>query len=301
MAGKAGRTGGREKAVLAHFMAKPSEKLAAKAAIAALLQDAANDATSGRCIPAGAKCGGKIVAKSDFTLCGIVEANAAFGHRGVRAKWNFREGQAVKKGRAICEVSGNARSILACERTALNFLSLLSGIATKARRAADKHGRRRIAATRKTLPLLAHSEKRAVMLGGCLTHRLSLSDGILVKDNHIAAIMAERKVTPARAVEIACGAFSFGQFTEVEVSSVETAVAAALSGAGAILADNVSPAKLWRIAKAARKASPGIIIEASGGITLENAGKYLRAGADFCSTSSLTMEIEPADLSLELG
>ena len=285
---------------LKKFMAKPSLVAARKSALEALSQDAASDKTSAACIPKKARCSGKIVAKSDFTLCGIMEADAIFKSRGVSVKWKFSEGRGVKKGQAVCTVSGNARAILACERTALNFLSLLSGVASASASASKKYGRWKIAATRKTIPLLMHSEKRAVAIGGCLTHRLTLSDGILIKDNHVAAIMGSEGVDAARAVEIACGAFGLGEFFEVEASSVKTAVAAALCGAGAILADNVSPSELGKIAKAARAASPEIIIEASGGITTANAGKYLAAGADFCSTSELTMKISPANLSLEI-
>lgn len=287
------------KALLANFQKKPSRTLAAREALRALVQDASRDAT-GECLPKSMRCRGKIVAKSDFVLCGIVEAGAVFSKKGVRAKWNFSEGQNVRKGQVICEVSGNARGVLAAERTALNYLSLLSGIATASRRASEKYGRWKIAATRKTLPLLSHSQKRAVMVGGCLTHRLSLSDGYLVKDNHLAAIMKERRVGASRAIEIALGALSRGKFVEVEVSDEREAVAAACCGAGAILADNAPPTKLARMAKSARKASPGIIVEASGGITLANAGKYLRAGADFASTSELTMRPRPANLSLEI-
>jgi nicotinate-nucleotide pyrophosphorylase (carboxylating) len=148
--------------------------------------------------------------------------------------------------------------------------------------------------------MLSHSEKRAVLLGGCLTHRLDLSDGILVKDNHIAAIMKQARVKKEGAIEIAVGCFGRSEFVEVEVSSVSEALAAAAAGADAILADNVSPAKLRKIAAAVRRADPKIIIEASGGITLENAGAYLKAGADFASTSGLTMKISPANLSLEI-
>jgi len=288
------------KAATRNFARKPDLALARKAALAALALDAGKDATSARCIPRAMRCSGRIVAKSDFVLCGIVEADAIFSKGKLRAKWNFSEGERVRRGKTICFLSGNARSVLACERTALNFLSLLSGIATKSAQAAERHGKWKISATRKTLPTLAASEKRAVLAGGCLTHRLALADGILIKDNHVAAVMRERGVGEKRAIEICCGSFGFREFVEVEVSSEGAAVAAALSGASAILADNVSPAKLRAIASAARKANPKMVVEASGGITLDNAGKYLAAGADFCSTSCLTMKIAPANLSLEL-
>ncbi|MEM2137488.1 MAG: carboxylating nicotinate-nucleotide diphosphorylase [Candidatus Anstonellaceae archaeon] len=273
---------------------------AKKVALAALAKDAKRDITSEGCIAKGARCIGKIVAKSNFVLCGILEADAIFASRKVKAKWNFSEGARVRQGEAICRISGNCRSVLACERVALNYLSLLSGIATKSTDASARYGKWKISATRKTLPMLSDSEKRAVRVGGCLTHRMDLSDGILIKDNHLAAIMKEKKTTRARAVEIAARSFSKADFVEVEVSSVAEAVAAAKAGAKAILVDNVSPSELRKIVNAARKLNGRIVIEASGGITLANAGIYLKAGANFVSTSELTMSIEPADLSLEI-
>jgi len=284
----------------AKFIRKASDKEAAATAITALSHDASRDATSLRCIPHDLRCNGRIIAKSSFVLCGVVEADAVLRSRKVAVKWHYEEGEFVRKGSAVSSLSGNCHAMLACERTALNYLMLLSGIATKSRMASEKYGKWKTAATRKTLPGLSDSEKRAVAAGGCLTHRMSLADGILIKDNHIAAIMKKRGCRREEAVRIAVSSFPRSSFVEVEVSSLTEAVAAAKAGAKAILADNVSPAKLRSIAGAARKANRKIIIEASGGITLKNAGAYLRAGADFVSTSELTMKIEPADLSLEL-
>ena len=282
-----------------YFSRNPSTSVASKAALSALALDAAKDITSEKCIPTGATCTGRIIAKSDFVLCGIVEADAVFKSRRVRVKWKYNEGARVKKGSVVAIIKGNCRAVLACERTALNCLSLLSGIATKSGAAAKKYGKNRIAATRKTIPLLSDSQKRAVKVGGCLTHRLSLSDGILIKDNHIAAIVKLKKCRKERAIREAVS--SFGRsFVEVEVSSLSQAIAAVKAGTTAILVDNVTSMQLKRIAKAARKAKRNIIIEASGGVTIANAGKYLKAGADFVSTSELTMKIEPANLSLEI-
>ncbi|MCX8195035.1 MAG: carboxylating nicotinate-nucleotide diphosphorylase [Candidatus Micrarchaeota archaeon] len=282
------------------FLRQPDRARCQKAALQALWEDSSYDITSQRTIPAHLRCKAKIVAKSSFVLCGVVEADAIFKSRLVQARWLFREGQQVKKGKAVCLLEGNCRSILACERTALNYLSLLSGIATKCAEASRKYGRWRVAATRKALPLLSNSQKRAVKVGGCLTHRLSLADGILVKDNHLAAIMKEKKVKKEEAVKIALQGFEGRHFVEVEVSSVREAVAAAGAGAGAILVDNLPPSSVRKIANAVKKARRGIIVEASGGITLKNAGSYLKAGADLVSTSELTMSICPADLSLEI-
>jgi len=282
------------------FNRNPSTSAARKAALQALSFDAAKDITSAACVPSGAACTARIIAKSDFVLCGIVEADAVFRSRKVKAGWKFKEGQKVKKGSAVSFLSGNCRAILACERTALNYLSFLSGIATRSSEASKKYGKWKIAATRKVLPNLSDSQKRAVLVGGCLAHRLNLADGILIKDNHMAAIIRMRKCGKGKAIALALSSFPRSSFVEVEVSSVSEAVAAVEAGAKAILADNVSPAALRSIARAARKAKRSIIIEASGGITLAAAGRYLKAGADFVSASELTMKIEPADLSLEI-
>jgi len=282
------------------FNLRTDWKFAKKVALAALARDARRDITSEKCISGRWSCAGSIVAKSGFVLCGILEAGAVFKSRKVNVEWNFSEGAEVRRGEAICRLSGNCRSLLACERVALNYLSFLSGIAAKSAAAARKYGKWKIAATRKTLPMLSDSEKRAVRVGGCLTHRIDLSGGILIKDNHIAAIMKNMGVRKEEAIRIAARSFKRTDFVEIEVSSVSQAVAATKAGAAAILADNVSPAELRKIAGAARKMNKKMIIEASGGITLANAGKYLKAGADFVSTSELTMAIEPADLSLEI-
>lgn len=282
------------------FQRKPSNSAAKAVALQALAEDAARDATSERCISPKQKCTARIIAKSPFMLCGVVEADAIFASRRVRTRWKFSEGQKVRRGSVVCRLSGNARGILACERIALNYLALLSGIATKSAFAARKYGRWRIAATRKTIPLLSSSEKRAVKTGGCLTHRMSLSDGILVKDNHIAAIMKERGIGWAEAIGIAVHSFPKRSFIEVEVSAIPHAIAAVKAGAKVILVDNVPPDKFAAIAKAARRLRSSVIIEASGGITLANAGKYLKAGATFCSTSELATRLSLADLSLRI-
>ncbi len=282
------------------FNREPDRMASEKAALSELWRDSCHDITSSRAIQHHLHCSGKITAKSSFVLCGVQEAEAVFQSRLVKTEWKYREGQKVKKGKVVCRLHGNCRAVLACERTALNYLSLLSGIATKSVAASKKFGKWKISATRKTPPGLSDSCKRAVKVGGCLTHRMGLSDGILVKDNHIAAIMKGRRVKKEEAVKIAVSSFEPDKFVEIEVSSLRQAVAAAQSGAKAILADNVSPKRLRKIARAVRAINRRITIEASGGITLENAGNYLRAGADFASTSELTMKIEPANLSLEI-
>ncbi|MEM4554469.1 MAG: carboxylating nicotinate-nucleotide diphosphorylase [Candidatus Anstonellaceae archaeon] len=281
------------------FLRKPSGKNAKKAALEALRQDASKDITSVFCIKRNERCRARIVAKSDFVLCGTFEANEIFSSKKVSCKWNSSEGDEVKKGQVVCQLYGNCRAILACERAALNFLMVLSGIATASRKAAQKYGKWKVAATRKTYPGLSDSCKRAVLVGGCLTHRLSLADGILVKDNHLAMIR-KRMGRIEDAICVAISSFPKGKFVEVEVSSEKEAAFAAKCGADAILIDNVGWKRFSRIAMAARQENPKIIIEASGGITMRTAAKYFEAGADFVSTSKLILGAKPANLSLEI-
>src|SRR3989344_3288717 len=132
-----------------NFQRNPSAAAARKTALEAFREDAAQDITSQRCIPQNLRCTAKIIAKSDFMLCGVLEADAVFKSRKVNVKWNYREGARVKRGSIVCHLSGSARAILACERIALNYLALLSGIATKSASAAKKYGRGENTATRK--------------------------------------------------------------------------------------------------------------------------------------------------------
>ncbi|MCX8196853.1 MAG: carboxylating nicotinate-nucleotide diphosphorylase [Candidatus Micrarchaeota archaeon] len=285
--------------VIAKFSKKPSVAAAKKAACRALHEDAKKDPTS-RCIPPNAQCSAKIIAKSSLLLCGKLEAEEIFKAKKIKCNWNFDEGQHVPKGSTICLLEGGCRAILAAERSALNFLIVLSGIASFCNRLSEKYGKWRVAATRKTYPGLANSCKRAVSVGGCLTHRISLGDGILIKDNHLAAIAAQDGCTKAEAIKKALSGFSRKEFVQVEVSSMQEALAAVKSGAKAILVDNLPVLQFRKIARAARKENPAIVIEASGRITMQNAGRYLKAGADFVSMSSTVLGTPPADLSLEI-
>jgi len=276
-------------------------------ALLALADDARQDITSSACIRKG-RAGAIIRAKQAGVICGILEADAVLSPA-LKVKWRVKEGAKVRKGSVIAELGGSAREILRRERTALNYLCILSGIATESAKLAKKFNGR-IASLRKTHPLLSLSEKRAVSLGGSLTHRLSLADGYLIKNNHISAIAQAAKVDGQEAICIAveeCLAHrkknknAYGScFIEVEVQNEKEAVAAARTRADAILVDNQPIARFKRIVRAIRKLNKSVLIEASGGITPENAGAYLRAGADFASTSWLTLRSKPLDIHLEL-
>lgn len=259
-----------------------------------------------------------IRAKADGVLCGVLEATAVL--EGLKLEWKKREGDKIKKGEIVAVVEGDVRKILASCRTALNYLQILSGISTKTRRLVEKFGAR-VCALRKTHPCLSFSEKRAVQAGGGFTHRLNLSDGFLVKDNHIAAVATElfgkkkhffekQKIAALQECIIRCASYRSAHHfpfpIEVEVETLAQAVAAAelkkKTGApDAILLDNRTPAQVKQIASAIRKIDSSILIEASGGITEKNVSSFLQAGADVVSMSDLIFNAKPLDYSLTIG
>ena len=207
-------------------------------------------------------------------------------------------------------VEGRLRSVLTGERTALNFLCHLSGVATATRRFVDAVDavdavnagggaggvrRTRIWETRKTLPGLRALEKAAVRAGGGVNHRGSLSDMVLVKDNHLAgttiraAVARARELWPGRGVEVECD----------RAEQVEEAVAA---GADLVMLDNMDPALVAECVAAVRASTrPDILVEVSGGVTLETVAAYARAGADLISTSAITQSAPALDIGLDLA
>jgi nicotinate-nucleotide pyrophosphorylase (carboxylating) len=187
-------------------------------------------------------------------------------------------------GSEVLVVEGDARAILSAERTMLNFLMHLSGVATHTSAAVRAAKPLKVLATRKTLPGLRGLEKAAVVHGGGQTHRMDLADGILLKNNHLAVVSVSEAVARLRARE---GPKSI---IEVEVRSPAQAVAAASAGADALLIDNASPAVARRIVRALESAGLRAhrFVELSGGITVQNVGKYRRTGADAVSMGSIT-------------
>lgn len=279
------------KKILSYFLVMPSLDVCKKAALNALISDGKKDITS-NFIPKNYYCKAYILAKSNFYLCGMIEAKEIFKKRNIKTLWKFKEGDYVKKGQKICFLEGNAREILRCERTALNFLSILSGITTKSKKISEKYGKYKVAATRKTHPLLAACEKRAVMIGGCLSHRITLADRILVKDNHLA-ILRKLKKNPFDLLK--------NKQAEIEVSNIRDAKLVAIQKFYAILLDNLPIKKFRKIVRVIRKLNKEIIIEASGRIKENEINKYLKAGANIVSTSSLILNSKPADISLEIS
>lgn len=206
-----------------------------------------------------------------------------------------RDGSRVDRGGLLLTVRGPAHSVLAAERTALNFIQRLSGVATLSKRYADAVAgtKARVVDTRKTTPGFRVLEKAAVLAGGCANHRFDLGSGILIKDNHIAACGSVRA-----AVEAAKARAPHSLRVEVEVTNLGELDEALAAGAEVVLLDNMSPAQVE--VAAARAHSRGALVEVSGGITLATIADYARAGADLISVGALTHSAPAVDIGLDV-
>ena len=261
---------------------------------AALAEDLGpGDATSQALIDPTLDGHARIEVREPIVLAGVEIAREVFDRTGAELRARAADGEALEPGALVAELSGPARAILAAERTALNFLQRLSGIATLTRRfcVAIQGTGARILDTRKTTPGWRLLEKFAVRCGGGLNHRLGLFDGILIKDNHIAAVGSV-----GEAVRRARAAQAPGVRVQVEVESVEVAREAIEAGAEALLVDNQGPAVIERIVKLA---SGRIPVEASGGIRIENVTEIARTGVDWISVGAITHSASAVDLTLE--
>ncbi|HEV2757780.1 MAG TPA: carboxylating nicotinate-nucleotide diphosphorylase [Actinomycetota bacterium] len=258
------------------------------------------DMTTSAVIPAAAHATARIEARESFTLAGLVVAGLCFeivagGRNGyVEFDPKFDEGSLVPEGAALARVEGNLRTILTAERTALNVLGRLSGIASLTAdyaRILEGTGAR-VVDTRKTTPGLRVLEKYAVRAGGGSNHRFGLDDGILIKDNHIAAAGGI-----GSAVRIARRNAHHGLRVEVEVEDLDGLDEAIAAGADTVLLDNMTVAE---VEAAVARAGGRVLLEVSGGVNLDNAGDYARAGADLISVGALTHSVRSVDVALEV-
>jgi nicotinate-nucleotide pyrophosphorylase (carboxylating) len=259
------------------------------------------DVTSAAVVPSGSTAEAAVTAKEAGTVAGLEEAVVLAEILGLNAKAEVADGNAVKKGQVLLKLSGDAQTILSVERTLLNLISRMSGIATTTKRLTEKlrkaHAKARIAATRKTAPGLLYFDKKAVLIGGGDPHRLNLSDMVLVKDNHIAVAGSIEN-----AVKKAKQNASFSKKIEVEVAEVTDAVKAAEAGADIIMFDNFSPKQIKEAVELLKKAGffGKILLEASGGITAGNLLNYAAAQVDIISLGELTHSVQALDASLEI-
>ncbi len=266
----------------------------------ALQEDLAfGDLTSMAIFPPAHRSQARIVARQPLVLCGVETAARVFERIDpeLRIQRMAADGQSLNKGHTVLQVEGSTISLLSGERTALNFLQRLCGIATWSRRFADVASAHsstiRIADTRKTTPGWRALEKYAVRCGGCSNHRLSLGEHVMIKDNHVAAAGSIRK-----AVNAARAAAPHLSRIEVEADTLKQVDAAVAAGADVILLDNMRPAQ---IQEAVKRIAGRAVVEISGGVTLENLAEYLLPGVDVISIGALTHAAVAADLSMEIA
>lgn len=259
------------------------------------------DITTNAVVPSGTHVQAKIIAKQTAVMAGILEAKALFEMLDINFAAKVEEGVQVPAGTVIAEVAGDGRTILMAERTVLNILMRMSGIATETKRLVesvrDAGLSVRVAATRKTAPGLRYFDKRAVTVGGGDPHRMRLDDAFLVKDNHI---MIAGGIDEA--VKRAFLAASFSKKVEVEAKTKIQAVQAAMLGADIVMLDNmtVEEAKETMDELAARNLRDKVLIEISGNITPENLIDYALLGPDVVSLGLLTHSVKAVDISLEV-
>lgn len=257
------------------------------------------DVTSEATVEREAEAMGRIVAREALVVSGLEAARAVFhmADPGICFAPLTGEGETVPAESVIAEIGGSARSILAAERTALNLLMRLCGVATLTDRyveAVEGTGVR-ITDTRKTTPGLRALEKAAVKAGGGTNHRFGLDDGILIKDNHLALAGGVREaVRRARAAE------QHLLKIEVEVESLEELREALGAGADAVLLDNMEPEEVRRCVGSCRHSDSSVLIEVSGGIDLRSVRAYAEAGPDFVSVGALTHSAPATDVSLDI-
>jgi len=262
--------------------------------VAALVEDVGGGDLSAMLVPSGHVSRGAVVSREAAVLCGSPWFDACFLRLDANAKivWQARDGARIVAGQTLCEIRADTRSLLTAERTALNFLQLLSGTATVTRRFVDAIAgtRARIVDTRKTLPCLRLAQKYAVRCGGGSNHRLGLYDGILIKENHILAAGGI-----AAALQRSRQLAHDGVFIQVEVETLEQLGEALECGAAMILLDNMSLEEM----RAAVVLTDGrASLEASGGVDLERVRSIAEAGVDRISIGSLTKDVRTIDLSL---
>mgnify|MGYP000226899617 CR=1 FL=1 len=260
----------------------------------ALTEDVGTGDLTAALIPADALAEAQVVTREPAILCGTAWFDEVFRQVDKRASvaWNARDGDAIRAGQILCTLRGPARALLTGERSALNFLQLLSGTATLARQYVDavRGTRAVILDTRKTVPGLRRAQKYAVTCGGGQNHRLGLYDAILIKENHIAAAGSI-----AAALRAARASAPPGVTVEVEVENPDQLREALESGAERILLDNFS---IEELKAAVRETGGRAKLEASGGVNLANIRAVAETGVDFISIGGITKNVAAVDLSL---
>ncbi len=280
------------------FSAPAIAALAQADAARALQEDVADGDLTVSLVDAGRRAQARVLVREPAVLCGApwVEATLAQLDPQVRIDWRCAEGGRCEPNQVVLEMEGPARALLTAERTALNFLQLLSAVATKAALYSDivAGTRARIVDTRKTLPGLRLAQKYAVRTGGGLNHRIGLYDAVLIKENHIAAAggvaAALRAVAPAA---------ERADFVEIEVETLAQLREALEAGARMVLLDNMDLPTLREAVRINDAAGEGrAVLEISGGVTLDGLRELAETGVDRISVGALTKDVKAIDFSM---
>ena len=268
--------------------------------LASFLQEdvGAGDITSDNIIPADLEAKAKIVCKSRFAIvCGLEEASMLFDICGCKSELLVKDGSKIDKGMVVMNVSGYARAILKAERTVLNMLMRMSGIATETWRMVELAKGVTILATRKTAPGLRYFDKKAVVFGGGATHRMRLDDMVLIKDNHLVLVSDLRKCISTAKKKVGSSIK-----VECEAGTKEEALAAVAAKADAVMLDNFTPKQAQQTIRQIRRMGlrNKVRIELSGGINQKNIRHYSRTKPDFISLGYITHSFSAIDFSLEI-
>ena len=240
----------------------------------------------------------EIISRENGILAGVKFAGDIFRLKGCSVKIIKKDGAKVKPNQIILQVSGNARIILSCERTALNLISRMSGIATHTNLLVSKirkiNKKTKLYSTRKTAPGLRFFDNEAVEIGGGHKHRMSLNEMVMIKDNHLLVSKSMK--------DIIKNARKRHKNVEVEVENQRDAILAANSGATIVMLDNFSPEQIKKTITALQKKKlrNKVKLEASGGINSKNIGAFAKTGVDMISVGSITNSVKGLDLSLEV-
>jgi len=259
------------------------------------------DITTALIVPADSTAEAEVIAKESGVIAGMEEAKILLESSGLKVKILVSDGEKIKAKSILMKIAGNTRTILSVERTLLNIISRMSGIATTTRKLTEKMRKNRletkIACTRKVAPGLLYFDKKAVLLGGGDPHRLHLDDMILIKDNHIATTSSIKN-----AIEKVRKEVSFSKKIEVEVTRAKDALTAAKAGVDIIMLDNFSPKQIEKAVKLLKKERffGKVLLEASGRITAENILAYASTGVNILSLGEITNSAKVLDISLEI-
>jgi len=240
----------------------------------------------------------KIISREQGIIAGVGFARSIFQLKGCTVRIFKKDGSRLKPNQTVLQVSGNAKSILSCERTALNLLSRMSGIATQTNYLVSqikKYSKKtNLYSTRKTAPGLRYFDKEAVVIGGGHKHRMALDDMIMIKDNHLLLSNSMEDIIKK--------AQKKHRRVEVEVENQRDAILAAKYGTAIVMLDNFSPAQIKKTITALQKKKlrNKVKLEASGGVNSKNIGAYAKTGVDMISVGSITNSVRGLDLSLEV-